>query len=136
MRWSAYLRPPLRPPPPPKLRPPPPVAPPPKLLREGLLNEEEERWLPELRVELRSEELRLELLLSVLPKEREGREVDCSLRCVFVERLTEPEGCDVRVLPKEREGRLVVPPSVVRCVVPRPEVPHAEEGRDALPLPP
>ena len=39
--------------------------PPPKLLREGLLNEEEERWLPELRVELRSEELRLELLLSV-----------------------------------------------------------------------
>ena len=100
--------------------------PPPKLLREGLLNEEEERWLPELR---------LELLLSVLPKEREGRDVDCSLRCVFVERLTEPEGCDVRVLPKEREGRLVVPPSVVRCVVPRPEVPHAEEGRDALPLP-
>ena len=78
--------------------------PPPKLLREGLLNEEEERWLPELRVELRSKELRLELLLSVLPK--------------------------------EREGRLVVPPSVVRCVVPRPEVPHAEEGRDALPLPP
>ena len=127
MRWFAYLRPPLRPPPPPKLRPPPPVAPPPKLLREGLLNEEEERWLPELR---------LELLLSVLPKEREGREVDCSLRCGFVERLTEPEGCVVRVLPKEREGRLVVPPSVVRCVVPRPEVPHAEEGRDALPLPP
>ena len=33
--------------------------PPPKLLREGLLNEEEERWLPDLRVELRSEELRL-----------------------------------------------------------------------------
>lgn len=127
MRWSAYLRPPLRPPPPPKLRPPPPVAPPPKLLREGLLNDEEERWLPELR---------LELLLSVLPKEREGREVDCSLRCVFVERLTEPEGCVVRVLPKEREGRLVVPPSVVRCVVPRPEVPHAEEGRNAPPLPP
>lgn len=136
MRWSAYLRPPLRPPPPPKLRPPPPVAPPPKLLREGLLNEEEERWLPELRVELRSEELRLVRLLSVLPKEREGREVDCSLRCVEDERLTDPDCCVVRVLPKEREGRLAVPPSVVRCVVPRPEVPHAEEGRDALPLPP
>ena len=101
--------------------------PPPKLLREGLLNEEEERWLPELRVEL---------LLSVLPKEREGRDVDCSLRCVDDERLREPDCCVVRVLPKEREGRLVVPPSVVRCVVPRPEVPHAEEGRDALPLPP
>ena len=101
--------------------------PPPKLLRDGLLNEEEERWLPELR---------LELLLSVLPKEREGSEVDCSMRCVDDERLTDPDCCVVRVLPKEREGRLVVPPSVVRCVVPRPEVPHAEEGRDALPLPP